>query len=339
MWGTLRQGTFVGRGRELSVLTEQMEGAARAGGGVALVAGEPGIGKTRLLAELGSHARVAGWTVLSGRAYDSEGMPPYLPFVEALRGAIRDGNHEHLRTQLGPAAAAVALLLPELRDLAPALPEVPAIDPEQQRYRLFEAVSDAFEGIARNGETGLVLLLDDLHWADAPTLGLLRHLARRLDRMPMLVTAAYRTTEADTTGALTETLAALAREGCRTTVVLRPLPLDETAALAETIAGGRVAEPVVDAIQRATEGNPFLIGEVVRNLQSQGHDLGDRAVAQGEWAVPELVRQTTTARLSRVRPGTRDLLRHGAVLGDGFTFELVRAMGGLRRAARARCAG
>jgi DNA-binding CsgD family transcriptional regulator len=145
--------------------------------------------------------------------------------------------------------------------------------------------------------------------------------------MPVLVVAAYRTTEVDPSGAFTETLAALAHEGCRATVVLAPFREGETARLAASVAGGSVAEPVAAAIQRATEGNPFLIGEVVRNLQSQGHDLDNGDTAQGEWTVPDLVRQVTTARLARLQPGTSDLLRYGAVLGDGFTFELLRTMG------------
>jgi tetratricopeptide (TPR) repeat protein len=316
----------------MTVLLAWLAATASGEGAVALVAGEPGIGKTRLLAELGSRARAAGWTVLSGRAYDSEGMPPYLPFVEALRSYVRSTSVERLRTELGPGAAEFALLVPELRDLTPEPLSIPGASPEQQRYRLFESVCDVLDAAARGGETGLLLTLDDLHWADPPTLRLLRHLARRLDRTPLLVVA-YRTVELDASIEFNECLAALAHEGSRGPLLLASLRLEETVALAESIAGGEVSGTVATAIQRATEGNPFFIGEVVRNLRAQGRELGHADATSCAWAVPELVRQVISARLARLQSSTIDLLRHGAVLGDGFTFEVVRSASGLEEAA------
>src|SRR5215216_2195596 len=283
MSGSLRRPRLVGRESELADLLRRLADAGRGEGGVALVAGEPGIGKTRLLAELGERARAEGWIVLGGRAYDTEGMPPYLPFVEALKVYVRAASPERLRAQLGRGAADVALLVPELHDVLPDLPARPPLAPEQERYRLFEVVCDALDSIAWGGETGLLLILDDLHWADAPTLQLLQHRARRLAGVPLLAVAAYRTTEVAPSRAFADTMAALAREGAQASLSLARLTPAETTALVEAIAGVPAAAPVVDAILRATEGNPFFVGEVVRHLQAEGRDLRDPGATTGEW--------------------------------------------------------
>ncbi len=329
MVGVTGRAPLVGREHELTVLTGYLAAAATGDGGVALVCGEPGIGKTRLLAELAARARAMGATVLSGRAYDTEGMPPFVPFVEALRAQVRASSPERLAAQLGRGAADIARLLPELRELLPHLPVSPSLGPDQDRYRLFEAVCDALEAIARGGETGLLLTLDDLHWADAPTLYLLQHLAGRLAGAPILLIVAYRTVDTDPSHGFADTLATLAREGARTPLVLTPLGARETAMLVETIAGGPVAAAVAADIQRATEGNPFFIGEVVRDLLARGRVLTRPDAASGEFVVPELVRQVIAARLGRLRPVTTTLLRGGAVLGDGFTLEVARTASGL----------
>src|SRR5262249_42648996 len=146
---------------------------------------------------------------------------------------------------------------------------------------------------------------------------------------PTLVMAAYRTVAADPSPDFTASLAALAREGARGPLLLPPLSEEETAVLVAGIAGGTVAAPVTTAIQQATEGNPFFIGEVVRHLQMEGRDLRDPEAASGDFTVPELVRQVVAARLGRLHAATCELLRHGAVLGDGFTFEVVRAASAL----------
>ena len=177
---------FVGRQRELARLLERLDTARQGQGGVALVVGEPGIGKTRLLVELSRRARAAGWQVLAGRAYETEGMPPYLPFAEALRDYLRDAPLDELLEQLGDRAAEVALITPEVRRRLPDLPASQSLSPEQERYRLFEGVADFLLALAQFAERpGLLLVLDDLQWADRPTLLLLQHLARRLANVPL----------------------------------------------------------------------------------------------------------------------------------------------------------
>ena len=154
--GTGRHGTagtpFVGRQRELDALLARLKAVERGDGAVVLVAGEPGIGKTRLLAELAEQARVQGWLILTGRAYESEGMPPYVPFAEALRDYVRGCPPEALRVQLGDGAAEVALVVHEVRSRLPELPAGPALAPEDERYHLFEAVSDFVLAIAQRAD-------------------------------------------------------------------------------------------------------------------------------------------------------------------------------------------
>jgi transcriptional regulator with XRE-family HTH domain len=170
---------FVGRKHELSLLTERLASAREGRGRLVLVAGEPGMGKTRLVFELAQRARSEGWQVLSGRAYDSDGMPPYFPLAEALRAYVRACRSKELRTRLGRNAADVALVVPEVRDRLPDMPAAPAGIDEYGRYRVFESVSEFVLAIARFAPgAGLLLCLDDLHWGDQSTLLLLKSLAQ-----------------------------------------------------------------------------------------------------------------------------------------------------------------
>jgi DNA-binding CsgD family transcriptional regulator len=353
---------FVGRQRELGRLLERLEAAGRDEGGVVLVAGEPGIGKSRLLAELAERARTDGWQVLAGRAYETEGMPPYLPFTEALRAYVRACPDDVLRAQLGRGAAGVALLVPELRERLPDLPPSPAISPEQERYRLFEGVADFLlavvtpspnpspsaepreRGVTVNehlplsagaaggegaGGRGALLLLDDLHWADKPSLLLLLHLARRLAGAPLLVAGAYRTVDLSRSHPLQNVLADLAREGLSERVLLTSLTPEEVRELVRELAGAPPAAAVAEAITRETEGNPFFVREVVRHLLAEGRDLADPQAVPARWGIPEGVRQVIGKRLARLSAETNQMLQAAAVLGDGFTFDVLQAAGGL----------
>jgi predicted ATPase len=206
---------FIGRHQELAVLCERLDAAGhdQGQGGMVLVAGEPGIGKTRLAAEFAVRARDAGWLVLTGRAYESEGMPPYLPFVEALRQLLLSGPRHDLGAVLGREAPDIARLVPEIRDALPELPQPTLLNREGERYRLCEAVTDVLLTVARSQDGGLLLILDDLHWADTPTLLVLLHLARKLAAAPLLVVGTYRTVDLTHTHPLAAVIAELQREG------------------------------------------------------------------------------------------------------------------------------
>lgn len=320
---------LVGRERELATLTERLEAAERGEGGVVLIAGEPGIGKTRLLTEFGRRAGVSGWLVLTGRAYDTEGVPPYLPFVEALKQHSGASPGDGFLRELAERSANA----PVAHDQAPgslALQTAPSAGPEAARYQLFEATSQTFLEIAADSESrGLLLCLDDLHWADRPSLLLLQHLARRLGKAPLLIVATYREAEVDETHALYAVVAQLRRERLQETLSLSGLSLDECAALIDSLAAGPVDAGVGRAICERTEGNPFFVEEVVRRLQSEGRDFADKSLADADWGIPEGLRQVIGLGLSRLSAPTRGMLQTAAVLGAAFPFDLLAEASGL----------
>ncbi|HEY7294723.1 MAG TPA: AAA family ATPase, partial [Dehalococcoidia bacterium] len=318
---------FVGRRRELTALLSHLEVAAAGHGGVMLVAGEPGLGKTRLL---GEQAARTGWLVLSGRAYDGEGLPPYLLFTEALRGYVRTCTNDELQEWLGRAAAEVALLVPEVCERLPDLTQGPSLSPEHERYRLFESVCDVLIALAHGRESsGLLLLLDDLHWADKPSLLLLQHLARRVTGARLLVVGAFRREDLGNEHPLLDLLATLRREELGEPLELAALLDDETALLVAQIAAVEPNAEVAAAIQRRVEGNPFFVGEVVRHLQAEGFDLADARVATAGRGLPAGVREVIGRRLARLGAEASAALQAGAVLGDGLTFAELRETCGL----------
>jgi DNA-binding CsgD family transcriptional regulator len=320
---------FVGRQRELALLVDRLDVAEAGQGGLMLVGGEPGIGKTRLAMELTNRARTRGWQVLMGRAYQAEGMPPYLPFGEALREYVRGCPLDELRAQLGKGAAEVELLAPEVHDRLGDLPTSPPLSPDYARYRLFESVTDFLVAIARSSAPCLLLVLDDLHAADKPTLLMLHHLARKLAAAPLLVVGTYRTVDVDHPDELQDMLAELSRDALYQPLLLTALSADAVAAMVAGLAGAAAAPLVIEAICRETGGNPFLVREVVRHLQADDRDLTDPRTASGDWGIPEGVRYVILKRLSRLSPAASRMLQAGAVLGDGICFDVLAAASGL----------
>jgi len=317
---------FVGRQEEVTQLRRCLDGAIHGQGGFVLVAGEPGVGKTRLLSELAIETSDRGLQVLTGRAYETEGMPPYLPFVEALNQYIRGRAPEELPEDLGEVAPYVAKLIPELRQCLPDIREPPALDPETERYRLFESVTDFLANVA--ARTPLLLFFDDLHWADDATLLLLQHLARRLAAASLLVVGAYRHTEVDERHPLTAVLAELSRQRLASSIILRPFERKEAAALMEAMLGRTPAARVVDVLYAAAAGNPFFTEELVRNIQEHGHDLADPQAAVDDWAIPDSVRHVIGRRLARLGDEANRVLTYSSVLGRDLTLPRVAAVAG-----------
>ncbi|MBI1884889.1 MAG: AAA family ATPase [Chloroflexi bacterium] len=317
---------FVGRQEEAAQLRQQLEAAVRGQGGLVLVAGEPGVGKTRLLSELAIYAADRGLQVLTGRAYETEGMPPYLPFTEPLSQYLRTRTADELREDLDGSAAYLAKLLPRLHQLIPDLPEPPPLSPEAERYRLFEAVTEVLLTIATRQP--LLLFLDDLHWADAASLLLLRHFAPRLPQAPLLAVGAYRDVEVTEQHPLAGLLSELSRQRVGASIALRPFGLQDAAALVEALLGQPPAPRVLDALFAASEGNPFFTEELVRHLQEQGRDLADPEAPVGDWAIPEGVRQVIAKRLARLGKEANRVLAHSSVLGREISLPKVAAVTG-----------
>ena len=317
---------FVGREAELRRLGElwgEVSVGERAAG---FLAGEAGIGKTRLAAELARGLQEEGALVLYGRC-DEGLVVPYQPFVEALRPYARAIGLDRVRAELGPFAPQLGRLLPELE----ALGEPARGDPESERFALFEAVSTLLEAATR--EQAALLVLDDLHWAAGPTLLMLRHLIRSERPLRTLVLGTYRATELDAANPLAALLADLQRDESAQRLDVRGLDEQGIAALLEAAAGHALDERAAELAQvlRAeAAGNPFFIREVLAHLVESGaiYRAGERwttDLAPGQLEVPEGLRQVIRHRAARLSEPARRALGVGAVAGPSFTLALLEA--------------
>jgi DNA-binding CsgD family transcriptional regulator/tetratricopeptide (TPR) repeat protein len=327
---------FVGRAAELEKLRTLMPRAAGEGRRVALLGGEPGAGKSRLVREFAGWAAAEGVLVLYG-ACDAVVRTPYGPFVEALDRLLRVSEPAELRSALGAGAGKLTRLLPDLPALLGELPEPVEADPDTERHRLHTAVVDLLTSAGH--ERPVLLVLEDGHWADVPTLLLLRHLARSPWNARLLLLATFRDSEADMPVELSETLADLRRFEDVVRMRLSGLSGAEVADLIGR-AAGRDSEPepqlreLASAIHDLTGGNAFLVCELWRALVETGivevvagHVRVTRPLS--ELGTPESVREVVNQRLSRLAPRTIDLLELAAVAGPEFELEPIRRAAGL----------
>jgi class 3 adenylate cyclase len=330
----LNWGVFVGRREEMEQLKTSLEEALSGKGSLSMLVGEPGIGKTRLAEEFGVYAGLRGAQVLTGHCYEGEASLPYRPFVEALRQYTRSRPDAELRTQLGPGAPEMAALVSEIRQRFPDIEEAPKLDPEAERLRLFESVTE----FLHNASTAqpLVLHLDDLHWSDKPSLLLLQHLAQRSARDRLLVLGAYRDVELDRSHPLSEALGALRRLPNYRRVLLRGLAQqtvhDLLTAIDPSEEGAAARQALSAALYQETEGNPFFIREVLAHLIETGkivHEDGrwvGRVTSVSELGIPEGVREVIGRRLSRLSDGCNRMLTVASTMTGGFSWEALKAI-------------
>ena len=319
------RGAFVGRERELAELAGALEDALEGTGGLALLAGEPGIGKSRLADELLARARARGAHVLVGRCWEAGGAPAYWPWVQSLRAYVRDAEPDALRAQLGARASELAHLVPELRQHFPELPEPPGLDTEGARFRLFESVSAFLSNAAQ--ARPLVLMLDDLHAADEPSLLLLRFVARELASNRLLVVCAYRDVDPTLRQPLTAALAELVREPRTARIELTGLPEFDVASYIELSTGIEPPPRLVEAIHSETEGNPLFVAEVVRLLDAEGR----LAEPDAHLRIPPGVRAVIGERVGRLSQHCRELLVPASVLGREFAVDALTELSDLSR--------
>ena len=315
---SLAGGVFVGRERELERLREAVDGALAGRGSLQLLVGEPGIGKTRAAEELATYARVSGARVYWGRCREDEGAPAYWPWVQAIRSYARDADPVALAWQLGAGAAEVAQLIPEVAEKLDVEP-AKGSDSEEARFRLFDSVTTLMLGAAR--DRPIVLVLDDLHWADEPSLLLLRFAARELASSGLLILGTYRDVELGRHHPLARMLGEISGiEGSRR-IPLKGLSVGAVERYLEMTAGAPAPVGLAEAVQERTDGNPFFVGEVVRLLASEGKLTSGGSAA--ELQIPQGVREVIGRRLDRLSDETNATLRVAAVIGRDFDEELV----------------
>ena len=280
-----------------------------------MLAGDAGIGKTRAAAELSRRAHDAGAVVLYGR-FDEETLAPYQPVVEMVRGWAAGAPLGPLAGRLGAHAAELGILLPELGRP----PAGPLGDADARRLRFFDAVAALLAALA--GDAPAVVVFDDLHWADRPTLQLVRHLVRSPLPARTLFVGTYRETELESEHPLHELVGDLRREGTLKRLELEGLAEAEVGELIAALGVGSPAPGFVTALHGETEGNPFFIEEVVGHLRQEGERAGV-GVTLAEAGVPEGVREVTSRRLRRLGDDARQAVVAGAVIGREFDFELL----------------
>ncbi len=274
--------SLVGRGRELAQLETALDAALNGRGGLVLLTGEPGIGKTALAREFVEHAATRGAAWAWGSCWDGGGAPAYWPWVQVARTLARGGDLAGLATALGAGAPWIAGLLPEFSATLGEPARASELDSDQARFRLFDALATLLATAAERQP--LVVVLDDLHWADASSLLALEFVSRALPDVPLLAIAAYRHAEAHARPELAAALGGLARAATR--LPLEGLGRDEVgelaAARARRLGGAGEPEPIppqlVAAVHQASAGNPFFVDELVQLLAAQGR-LHDGAAA------------------------------------------------------------
>lgn len=319
---------FVGRDRELDELSRGLDDARKGRGRLFLLSGEPGIGKSRLVDEFASQAREGGVLLLWGRCWEAGGAPPYWPWVQLLRGYLRGQDADAVRDEIGAGAIDIAQMLPEIRDLFPDLPPPPTVDPDSARFQLFDSTTSFLLNAARREP--FVLVLEDLHAADTPSLLLLRFLTNQIADASLLVLGTYRDVELTPEHPLTSAAAELSREPPTRRIHLRGLVEEDVARF--VAAATRVQPPpqLVSALHRETGGNPLFMGEAVRLLAAEGRleQLSD--VATLRVAVPKGVRDVIGRRLNHLDDETKHTLSLASVLGTEFTTEALRRLAGVK---------
>ena len=309
---------LVGREDEMQMLKEVLRAAVSGTGRIVLLEGEPGIGKSRLTLELAQEAGGMGMELLWGACYEGGGAPAFWPWTQVLRALVRHMSDE----ERAFASSQLAALVPELTDGGPAAPPA-SPDGGDERFRLYQAVVSLLAGVA--ARQPLMLVIDDLHWADVASLQLLQALSLQAVSLPMLVVSTFRDDEPGASAALAAPLAAISRHPWTRRLALRGLSYD---AVREVIRETAEIEPppqLVSVVRTRTEGNPFFVAELVRLLASEGGLEQGRTLYTG---IPLGVRDVVRRRLLSLPEESQELLRLAAVIGRDVDFRvLARASG------------
>ena len=321
--------SLVGRQREMDELRAGLAEAAAGRGGLFMVSGGPGIGKTRLTEELTALAQASRIAVFTGHCSERVEAIPFLPFVEILESCV-DGatGADALRVLLGQEGPELGRLLPKLGRILPDLAAPLELTPTQARRHLLNCLCAFLTRITENQPT--LMILEDLHWADDFTLAMLGHLAQRLAKLPVLVAGTYRDVELDVTGDLARTLEDLIRSRLAIAIRLKELGREGVAQMLSGLSGQAPPAAVVSEFYEETKGNPFFVEELFRHLaeenrlyDSEGSFRAEIRIAELE--VPQSVRLVVGRRLTRLSESVQRLLEIAAVIGRSFTLKVLKA--------------
>ena len=334
--GPNRLDPFVGRQPQLDLVEDAWQKAGKGSGQVVFVAGEPGIGKTRLVEEVvarvagppagrrGAARAASGETLVAwGRVDEGEGTPPFWLWVQVIRALVEVADRDLAAAALVPIAGDIAHLVPEIKELMGELPPPPPLDPAAARFQLFEAVTAL---LLRLSEHQLVVVvLDDLQWADPPSLALTAHLAARIENRRVLLLATYRDVDPVPTAELLATLGVVVRQAWVSEVVLAGLTNPEVARYLSLASGSEPSPEAVATVWARTNGNPFFVGELARLAASEGRADGPGAAGP---AVPRAVLQVIRRRLGRLPAETNRMLALATVAGHDFDLRVVASAAG-----------
>ncbi len=320
---------YVGRVSERETLRTMVEAAASGHGGMVLIGGVAGVGKSRLVRETAAMAERLGMAVYTGNCLDMESPPPYQPTIDHLEQAARTFSSDGFHAALGVNAPEIAKLLPALRQRYDDIPPSPDLTPEQERRYMLHGVGEFIERAANNQP--MVLTFEDLHWADESTLLLLRHIGARAASVPVLVVGTFRDDELEPGRPLTTAIGPLFRDVGATDVRPKLLTREEVKTVLGARAGSEAPPELVDLVYSETHGNPFFTEELFRHLRDSGRLFDDDGRWRpgfeiGDTEVPQGVRLVLGRRLDLLGPEHRKMLASAAVIGRTFTFNTLAAV-------------
>jgi DNA-binding NarL/FixJ family response regulator len=332
---------LIGRTPQLDLLDRLIAGVLNGHGQTVLIAGEAGIGKSRLTAEAGARFRTHQATsdqlaarILTGRCFEPDRVLPYAPLLDLLRADLAGRPSVEIATLFGPDGVALARLLPEIAEVLPSSALQPPIAPEQDQRQLTLALARCFTRLGAHpddtGRSARLLIIEDLHWSDEASLEVLLALARHVQAQPMLMLLTYRSDEMRPE--LAAFLAALDRERLGTEIHVPRLSIGDVDAQIRTIFDLQrpVSAEFLGTIYSVTEGNPFFIEETLKSLITAGdivltNDAWDTN-AFSELRLPRSVQLAVQRRLDQVSSDAREVLTIAAVAGRRFDFDLLRAL-------------
>jgi DNA-binding CsgD family transcriptional regulator len=318
-------GPFIGRRPELQALRAALDRAETGSDQLIMLSGDAGMGKTRLCQEVAAEAARRNIPTVWGRCFEEPGAPPYWPWIQAIRAVIANWDDTRLRALLGDDAAPIAGIVPEVRKRLGDLPPVAALEANQLRFQLFQAITQLWQRLA--AESSLVLILDNLHWADPSSLRLLSFLAADLGAHRLMLLGTYRQTELSREHTLGESLADLTRYPGYQRLQLTGLSREETAQFLQSASGAAVLPEAMAEIYERTEGHPLFLVETVRYLLAEtrkGSSLERNAAALR--TIPEGVREIIGKRLNRLSVSCTRMLAIAACIGRTFSTELLRPL-------------